>query len=110
MRSAIKLKLIDPEAFKTKSKAYQIVEQALTKMGGREFYIDRGALIGEVEVELELTGDAMKNLDATVSSFCALPGVHAVREAGEGEFEDLVTARIAATKKKAPEAEAAEAN
>lgn len=102
-RPTIKIKLVSAEAMRSRSQAYSVVAKALTEIGGCDRYIERGALITAVGA----TGVSMRNLDATISSFCALSGVHAIREHADGRIEDLVTKRMKRIEKEAPVAEEA---
>lgn len=74
----IKVRLLLPELFAKKAMAYQAVARALENLGGAERHVDRSDVIAETRSLLDRTGFTIKNLDATVSSFCALDGVDAI--------------------------------
>ena len=105
-RPTIKIKIVRPEEMQSRSEAYTIVAKVLTEIGGCDRYVERRALIEAVQASLDATGKTMKNLDATISSFCALRGVHAVRELADGGVEELVTKRMQSAKEKTPDAAA----
>jgi hypothetical protein len=102
-KPTIKIKLVSAESMRSRSQAYAAVAKALAEIGGCDRYIERATLIDAVRS----AGPSMKNLDATISSFCALNGVHAIREHTDGRTEDLITKRMKKTEKEAPVADEA---
>lgn len=100
-RPKIKLRLTDPKRLGAQTLAYQIVARALSELNGEDQHVERGDLVEGVREELKRIGYTMKNIDATVSSFCALDGVEAIVEYPGGHIEPFESRRTVRKEKSA---------
>lgn len=96
----IKLRFASAQEFRTRSESYQILADVLGALGGHDDYVGRRELIAATNTKLAETGATINNVEAAVSSMCALPGIEAVVEHPDGRITPFTSRRLEAQRKK----------